>query len=89
MKILLLGANSYVGSRLYLDISKHHEVVGTFHRNKISDRFIPLDITDRQAVLNLIDEEKPDVILHSANNGSRRWCEEHPKEAVALNEEAT
>ena len=59
MKILLLGANSYVGSRLYLELYKIHEVVGTFYQNKISDKFLQLDITDRQAVLDIIQKEKP------------------------------
>ena len=89
MKIVLLGANSYVGSRIYLELSKYHKVIGTFHHNNLSNRFVFLDVTDRQAVLDLIKKEQPEVIIHCANNASRNWCDLHPKEAVLLNQEAT
>ena len=89
MKILLLGANSYVGSRIFVELSKDHEVVGTFHHNKIFENLVALDITNREAVLDLIAKEKPEIIVHSANNGSRKWCEAHQEEAAALNREAT
>jgi dTDP-4-dehydrorhamnose reductase len=89
MKILLLGANSYVGSRLYVELSKYHGVVGTFHNKKIFDESVPLDITDQKAVMELIANEKPEVIIHCANNASSKFCEENPEQAIAVNQEAT
>lgn len=89
MKILLLGANSYVGSRLYLELSKYHKVIGTFHDKKIFDDLIHLDITDKKAVIELITKEKPEVIIHCANKASGKSCEKDPKQAIAVNQEAT
>lgn len=89
MKILILGANSYVGARIYFELQNLHEVVGTYHLNKVSDKFLKLDITDKQAVLSLVNDVKPEIIIHCANNGSRKWCDEHKDEALILNQEAT
>ncbi|MFA5954485.1 MAG: sugar nucleotide-binding protein [Patescibacteria group bacterium] len=89
MKVLLLGANSYVGSRVYLELKKDHEVVGTFHNKKLFTNLVFLDVTDRQAVMDLIIKEKPNVIVHCANQASNRWCEEHLEDAVKINREAT
>ncbi len=89
MKILILGANSCVGSRLYLELSQYHVVLGTFHNNKILEDLVQLDVTDRNAVLKLITKEKPEVIIHCANNASSKSCEENPELAVAVNQEAT
>jgi len=89
MKILILGANSYVGARIYFELQDIHEVVGTYHSNKISDKLIQLDITSKQGVLDLVNKVKPEVIIHCANNASKKWCDEHPKEAVILNQDST
>lgn len=45
MKILITGANSYVGARIYFDLSKELDVVGTYHASKLSKSFIELYIS--------------------------------------------
>lgn len=89
MKILVIGASSYVGARIYLDLQKKYEVVGTYSNNKLSDKFVHLDITDRKKVLELIGSERPDIIVHCANNANARWCEANPQEAQLLNVTST
>lgn len=89
MKILLTGASSYVGARLFLDLSKKFEVVGTYHANKLSEKFIYLNITDFEEIKKVIDEQKPEIIIHAASNANARWCEANPKLAIALNQEPT
>lgn len=89
MKILVLGASSYVGARLYLDLSKNHEVIGTFSNNKLCADFIQLDITNASAVSAVIKSVKPDLIIHVANNADARWCEANPTQAHELNEKST
>ncbi len=74
---------------MYQELSNKFEVVGTYNSHQLFKELIKLDITDENQVLNLIQSEKPDVIIHSANNASGSWCEEHPEEAVRLNEEST
>lgn len=89
MRILLLGVSSYVGARLYFDLSKDHEVIGTYDNNQLSPNFKQLDITQPEKVRELIDEVAPNVIIHAANNANGRWCEANPELAKALNETST
>ena len=89
MKILLTGANSYVGARLYLDLSRTHDVVGTYAHNSLSKKFVQLDVTDSTAIEALVARVSPEVIIHCANNADARWCEANPKEAVKLNQGST
>lgn len=89
MKILITGASSYVGARLFLDLSKVHDVIGTYKGSKLSDKFIPLDITDAADAKRVIDKQQPDIILHAAASADARWCEANPEEAVKLNQEST
>lgn len=89
MKILVIGANSYVGARLYFDLQKGFGIEGTYTHNQLSEKFVHLDITDKKEVADVISTYRPDVIVHAANNANARWCEANPKEAVLLNQTAT
>lgn len=89
MKILIIGASSYVGARLYFDLKNQYEVTGTYAHARLSDKFIYLDITNTKEVDQVISTNKPDIIIHAANNANARWCEANPKEAVLLNQTAT
>lgn len=89
MKILLTGASSYVGARLYFDISKFHDVLGTYSLHQLSSRLVHLDITNSNEMEKIINSYSPDIILHVAQNPDPRWCEAHPSEAKKLNLEAT
>jgi dTDP-4-dehydrorhamnose reductase len=89
MKILITGASSYVGARVYFDLSKNFNVVGTYHSSKLSESFIKLDATNKEDIIKVLEEEKPDIIVHLAANASSKWCEANPEEAIALNESST
>jgi len=86
MKILITGAEGLLGSNLSIMYSNEHEVYAT-GRNKPD---IPncmnykLDITEKKD-LNLIIDEKPDLIVHCAALVNVDYCEDHPDEAEKLN----
>lgn len=88
-EVLITGASSYVGARLYHDLREKFEVVGTYHNTRLSDALVPLDTTDPRAVKKLVAEIQPSTIVHAAANASAKSCEDHPEEARVLNEEAT
>lgn len=89
MKILLIGASSYVGARLYFDIAKDFEVIGTYNNAQLSKKFIKLDVTSPDEIKKVIHEQKPDIIIHAANNANARWCEANPEQAYVLNGSST
>lgn len=89
MKILLIGANSYVGARLYFDLKSKYTIIGTYSSHQLSKDFIQLDITDKAQVEKIITQQKPDIIIHAANNASSKWCDANPDKATLLNQTAT
>lgn len=89
MKILIIGANGYVGARIFYDLSKQFETFGTYNKNKLSKKLIHLDITSKKNVNNLITKLKPSIIIHVANNSSAKWCEANKSQAKELNQTAT
>lgn len=89
MKLLIIGANSYVGARLYYDLKLGFDVVGTYSSHQLSKELVQLDITNKDSVEKVISDTKPEVIIHTANNASAKWCEANPDKAVALNQTAT
>jgi dTDP-4-dehydrorhamnose reductase len=88
-KILVTGASSYVGARLYYDLRQKYDTIGTYNTTQLSDTFLHLDTTRKDDVRKLIDKVRPNRIIHVAANASSKWCEAHPDEAITLNEEAT
>ncbi|MBU0974584.1 sugar nucleotide-binding protein [Patescibacteria group bacterium] len=89
MKILVIGASSYTGSRIYYDLNKSFKTVGTYNSNKLSPLFIHLDLTDKKQIEEIIFDQKPDVIVHVANHASSRPAEEDEKRYLSINLKAT
>src|SRR3989344_3198007 len=88
-EVLITGANSYVGARIYYDLRRDFGIVGTYHNFQLSSDFVHLDITNPTEVKKVVEQVDPATIVHVAANASAKWCEDHPKEAKALNELAT
>jgi len=88
-EVLITGASSYVGARLYHDLREKFDTVGTYHNRQLSRDFRRLDTTKQADIQRLVEEIGPTTIVHAAANASAKWCEEHPEEARDLNERAT
>lgn len=89
MKVLITGASGYVGARIYDDLDRNHEVVGTFYRNDCFEELRRSDVTDRSAVSELVSDVQPDAIVHAAAIASRSQCEANPQRAIATNARGT
>lgn len=89
MKILIIGASGYLGSKLYMDLKKTYKVIGTYYTNKLFNDLFFLDITSKKDVNYFINLHKPDAIIHTSANTSSTWCEDNKLNAILLNETAT
>lgn len=90
MKLLIIGATSYIGSRLVFDLKDENDVVGTYHSNNtISPNFIHVDIRDKQSIDKLVAEVNPEVVVHLANYSSSRQIKGNEVDFPKLNLEAT
>lgn len=85
MKILIIGANSYVGARLYFDLRQANEVIGTYHVQPLSKDFLHLDITKKDEVDALVSKVTPNLIVHVAACASSRSVDKDPEYARQVN----
>jgi dTDP-4-dehydrorhamnose reductase len=95
MKILITGSNGLLGQKLVeLIISEeHHELIATARGEnrlpkKDNYRYISLDITDEKAVDQIIRQEKPDAIIHTAAMTNVDQCETEKENCWKLNVDA-
>lgn len=66
MKILVTGANGYLGARLYKDLSKKFETFGTYHNSKLFPELKKLDMASEEDVFSVVKQTAPNVIVHTA-----------------------
>jgi dTDP-4-dehydrorhamnose reductase len=88
-KILITGASGYLGARLYLDLAHKYDVIGTYHSDKLSPKFVHMDVTNEEEVQDVVLKHRPNLIIHTAANASAKWCEANAEKAVLLNDTGT
>ncbi len=82
--ILVTGASGLLGSSLRTRLDDMGAVVATGFSNATTG-LLPADLRDAEALKGLVEEVKPDVVVHSAAYRDPDFCEEHPEEAFRLN----
>ncbi|MEN8138260.1 MAG: sugar nucleotide-binding protein [Bacteroidota bacterium] len=87
-KILVTGASSYVGARLYDDFKNRYSVKGTYLKNQFYSDLIKLDMRDKYQVEKVVVEQSPDVIVHVAANAGAAWCEKNKEAAIEINQKS-
>lgn len=66
MRLLVTGGSGYTGGRLlHLARKAGHDVTGTSHSTSM-EGLVPLDVRDRAAVDLLLDELRPDAVVHTS-----------------------
>jgi dTDP-4-dehydrorhamnose reductase len=89
MKILLLGANGYLGARLFFDLRDSFGVVGTYNKTQFFKDFVQLDITNEQQVIDVFKAQTPDIVIQTANYPSPRPAADNPEAYSRLNLDST
>lgn len=95
MKILITGSNGLLGQKLVYKLRDHQavEIIATSKgENRLFQKsgyaYFPLDISDRDAVINLISEIKPDCIINTAAMTNVDACENDKNGCKKLNIDA-
>ena len=94
-KILITGANGFLGQHLCLFLArKNFQVVATGKGPcrlpaPFCQQYIEVDLQNGTAVQNLLQTVKPNVIIHAAALSKPDACEQNRKLCLAINVEAT
>jgi len=93
MKVLVLGGSGFVGSKLVnIMFNDGYEVSYTFNKTrlKIEDcKEFKLDVSDRQAMFEIVKEVNPDVVIHTIALRGTDLCETNRGPAYKINVEGT
>lgn len=66
MKILILGSNGFIGSKVIEALSADHEVVGTVRITRTKDRDVYIDLLKRETIAKALKEIEPEVVINCA-----------------------
>jgi dTDP-4-dehydrorhamnose reductase len=89
MRLLITGASGLLGLNLALDASRMHEVIGV-DRNTLASapfRVIQADLLDAAAIMRVMDDARPEAVIHCAAIADLDKCEENPDLARRTNAE--
>ena len=95
MKVLITGANGFLGQHLSLHFDQAGFSVAATGRGKsripfaFSQRYYPVDLTDPTEVNALVQQVQPDVIVHAAAMSKPDECNIHRDACILHNVEAT
>ncbi|MBI5065250.1 sugar nucleotide-binding protein [Candidatus Woesearchaeota archaeon] len=79
-KVLIVGANGFLGNKLVKVFSKEFAVEGTYHCQS-KENLIQLDITNSEQTRELIKKLNPELILLTAAETNVDLCEKNPEYA--------
>lgn len=86
MKVLLTGANGFVGrhvARYFIEGGLEVQLVaGPDYQG---EDFVSLDLSDRVRVMQMMDECRPDVVLHLAAKSSVKDSWDNPHDSIMVN----
>jgi GDP-4-dehydro-6-deoxy-D-mannose reductase len=90
MHILVTGAGGFVGQHLVplLVQRDHHVIAGVHNQATLFDKevqTVQLNVMDRDKIIDVMKETKPDVIVHLAAQSNVRVSWEHPLETIQMN----
>ncbi len=92
-KILVTGASGLLGANFVLfAASLNQPVVAVYHQHPLALLgviAVGADLTEKQAVRQLVREHRPEWIVHCAAATSVEWCELHPEETFRRNRDAS
>ena len=88
-RLLIIGSTGLVGSKVAVLAGKHGFEAFNTQNARVSElpRSVQLDITNRDATLNLVEKVNPMAIVNTAALHNVDYCETHKEEANRVNVE--
>ena len=85
-KVLLFGATGMAGHVVYyyLKGTGRYEITNVVYRTPLTDDSIVIDVTDRDAVADVVKKTKPEIIINCVGVLVKA-SKEHPDNAILLN----
>jgi dTDP-4-dehydrorhamnose reductase len=91
MKYFVTGSTGLIGSQVVADLCKsNNDVYSSYHQTKPEYGIpIPLNLTNKNQILENVNKTKPDCIIHLAAMTGVDQCEVDRDLALSINKEAT
>jgi dTDP-4-dehydrorhamnose reductase len=91
MKFLVTGSAGLVGRQIIKDLTKSYDEIYACYNNSKPEHGIatPLDLTNSANIIKVVDNTKPDVIIHLAAMTNVDQCEKEKDLALKINAKAT
>lgn len=87
-RILVTGASGLLGLNFALTYSRQHQVTGVVNAHALAGtpfQTLNVDLARPGSIGEILDREKPDVVLHCAALANVDQCERQPELAWRLN----
>ncbi len=86
-RILVTGANSYVGARVFSELSEAlpGQVSGTYHRSQLLPEFLKMDLAQPPSVHELVQSMQPSWIVQIAAIPNQAGCAKDENYAEKVN----
>jgi len=88
-KILITGGSGYVGRNLISNLQNKYNIASIGRRFLHFRNYFVCDITNIANLKKIMDQVRPNVIIHCAGISNLTFCEEHPDIAWEINFEGT
>lgn len=92
MKILITGASGLLGNYLMKNAPDPFKIQGIYNQfnpNVRIPRFIHCNISKKDDLTDLLNDLKPDIVIHTAAESSIDFCEKDPQYSFEINVKAT
>ncbi len=92
MKILITGASGLLGGNLSFLYASRHRVIATYFRNAVAISGCQMhraNILNAHDMVQVLERERPEVLIHCAANANVDDCEASERDAYAVNVSAS
>jgi dTDP-4-dehydrorhamnose reductase len=88
-RLLITGGSGFLGRTIAQMIAANFQVFSADYAPKKMPNFVPLDIRERQQVVDTFRKIRPALVIHTAALVNVDYCEDHAQEAWVTNVEGT